>query len=157
MRESRTRRTVLRGTGAAITGGVIGLAGRLDDGADELSGGQRQRVGIARAVIQRPKILMADEPTSSLDPETSHAVMDLLTEIGREEGIPVLINIHEVPLAVEYADRILGLHDGELVFDDTPERLDENARDLVYRGIERSDTPPAARMAAASVSAVRED
>ena len=136
---------------------IVGMEGMENNRADELSGGQRQRVGIARAVIQRPKILMADEPTSSLDPETSHALMDLLTEIGREEGIPVLINIHEVPLAVEYADRILGLHDGELVFDDTPERLDENARDLVYRGIERSDTPPAARMAAASVSAVRED
>jgi len=136
---------------------IVGMEGMENKRADELSGGQRQRVGIARAVIQQPKILMADEPTSSLDPETSHAVMDLLTEIGREEGIPVLINIHEVPLAVEYADRILGLHDGDLVFDDAPERLDENARDLIYRGIDHAGTPPAARMGVAAAATVMKE
>lgn len=112
----------------------VGLAGHEDDRADELSGGQRQRVGIARAVLQQPKIILADEPTSSLDPETSHAVMDLLTEIAREEQIPVLINIHEVPLAREYADRIIGLWDGGIVFDGPPAELDEGAMDQVYRG-----------------------
>ncbi|APX97671.1 phosphonate ABC transporter ATP-binding protein [Natronorubrum daqingense] len=112
----------------------VGLGGHERDRADELSGGQRQRVGIARAVVQRPKIMLADEPTSSLDPETSHAVMELLTEIAADERIPVLINIHEVELAVEYADRIIGLADGELVFDGPPEALDETAKDRIYRG-----------------------
>ena len=113
---------------------TVGLGDMENKRADELSGGQRQRVGIARAVIQNPKILLADEPTSSLDPDTSHAVMDLLVEIAAEEDIPVLINIHEVDLAVEYADRILGLHDGKLVFDDDASALDDGARDVIYRG-----------------------
>ncbi len=94
----------------------VGVGGMENKRADELSGGQRQRIGIARAVLQRPKILLVDEPTSALDPETSFAVMELLTEIAREEGIPVLINIHEVELALEYTDRIVGLADGEVVF-----------------------------------------
>lgn len=111
----------------------VGLASHEDDRADELSGGQRQRVGIARAVLQKPKILLADEPTSSLDPETSHAVMRLLTEIAREEEIPVLINIHEVPLAREYAGRIIGLSNGTMVFDGTPTELTDAAMDRIYR------------------------
>jgi phosphonate transport system ATP-binding protein len=112
---------------------------------DELSGGQRQRVGIARAVIQEPKILLVDEPTSSLDPETSNTVMNLLTDIAAEREVPVLINIHEVDLAIEHADRIVGLHDGELVFEGTPADLDQQGLDQVYRGAEvpDSDTGPA--------------
>jgi phosphonate transport system ATP-binding protein len=112
----------------------VGLEGVENDRADELSGGQRQRVGIARAVIQRPKILLVDEPTSALDPETSIEVMDLLTEIAREDDIPVLINIHEVDLAVKYADRVVGLSNGELVFEGTADELDERAKDIIYRG-----------------------
>ena len=117
----------------------VGLGGHERDRADELSGGQRQRVGIARAVVQRPKIMLADEPTSSLDPETSHAVMELLTEIAAEEDIPILINIHEVDLALEYADRIIGLTDGEIVFDGPPGALDESAKDRIYRNGEPQD------------------
>ncbi len=112
----------------------VGLDGFENNRADALSGGQRQRVGIARAVIQQPKILLVDEPTSSLDPETSIAVMDLLTDIATEENIPVLINIHEVDLALDYTDRIIGLRDGELVFEGTAAELDEDARDTIYRG-----------------------
>ncbi len=115
---------------------TVGLAGMENKRADELSGGQRQRVGIARAVVQEPKILLADEPTSSLDPESSHAVMELLTDIADRKEIPIIINIHEVPLAVEYADRILGLHDGELVFDGPTADLDDDAKDVIYRGVE---------------------
>ncbi|THE63195.1 phosphonate ABC transporter ATP-binding protein [Salinadaptatus halalkaliphilus] len=113
---------------------TVGLADMENKRADELSGGQRQRVGIARAVVQEPTILLADEPTSSLDPDSSHAVMELLTAIAEERNIPIIINIHEVPLAVEYADRILGLHDGELVFDGPTDDLDKNAKDVIYRG-----------------------
>jgi phosphonate transport system ATP-binding protein len=113
---------------------TVGLADMENKRADALSGGQRQRVGIARAVVQEPTILLADEPTSSLDPESSHAVMDLLTEIAETQDIPVIINIHEVPLAIEYSDRILGLHDGELVYDGPAAGLDDAAKDVVYRG-----------------------
>lgn len=114
----------------------VGLAGQEDNRADELSGGQRQRVGIARAVMQGPKLLLADEPTSSLDPETSHTVLDILTDVAESEDIPVVMNIHEVPLAREHSDRIIGLHDGEIVFDGTPTELDEPSRDRIYRGRE---------------------
>ena len=114
----------------------VGLEGMENKRVDELSGGQRQRVGIARAVIQQPKILLVDEPTSSLDPETSGTVMRLLTDIAAERDVPVLINIHEVDLAIEHADRIVGLHDGELVFEGSPAELDQQGLDQVYRGAE---------------------
>ena len=114
----------------------VGLDDMENKRVDELSGGQRQRVGIARAVIQQPKILLVDEPTSSLDPETSDTVMRLLTDIAAEREVPVLINIHEVDLATEHADRIVGLHNGELVFEGTPDELDERGLDQVYRGAE---------------------
>lgn len=117
----------------------VGLAGLEDNRADELSGGQRQRVGIARAVMQGPKLLLADEPTSSLDPETSHTVLDILTDVAESEDIPVVMNIHEVPLAREHSDRIIGLHDGEIVFDGTPAELDEPSRGRIYRGQEPED------------------
>ncbi len=116
----------------------VGLAGFENNRADELSGGQRQRVGIARAVIQDPKIMLVDEPTSSLDPETSRDVMDLLTEIARDEEIPVLINIHEVELAVAYADRIVGLANGRVVYDGPASGLDERVEDTIYREGEQS-------------------
>ncbi|MFD1571168.1 phosphonate ABC transporter ATP-binding protein [Halorubrum laminariae] len=121
----------------------VGLGDMENKRVDELSGGQRQRVGIARAVIQQPTILLVDEPTSSLDPETSNTVMRLLTEIAAEQDIPVLINIHEVDLATDYADRIVGLHDGEIVFDGPPADLQDGALDRVYRGGDppESDAP----------------
>jgi phosphonate transport system ATP-binding protein len=118
----------------------VGLGGMENKRVDELSGGQRQRVGIARAVVQQPTILLVDEPTSSLDPETSSTVMRLLTEIAGERGIPVLINIHEVDLAVEHADRIVGLHDGEVVFEGAADELGDDALDRVYRGGDPPDS-----------------
>ncbi|RQG93522.1 phosphonate ABC transporter ATP-binding protein [Natrarchaeobius chitinivorans] len=113
---------------------TVDMAGYEDDRADELSGGQRQRVGIARAVIQNPKILLVDEPTSALDPETSRKVMELLIDIAQEEDISVLINIHEVHLATRFADKIFGLRDGEVVFEGLAAELDESAKDKIYRG-----------------------
>jgi phosphonate ABC transporter, ATP-binding protein len=124
----------------------VGLDDMENKRVDELSGGQRQRVGIARAVIQQPKILLVDEPTSSLDPETSDTVMRLLTDIAAERRVPVLINIHEVDLALEHADRIVGLHDGELVFEGRPTELNQQGLDQVYRGAE---VPEAAKQPAA--------
>jgi phosphonate transport system ATP-binding protein len=101
-------------------------------------------VGIARAVLQNPKLLLVDEPTSSLDPESSRKVMELLTEIAQEDDIPVLINIHEVHLAEEFADRILGLSDGELVFEGRVAELTDDVKDLIYRDgeeINAEDSP----------------
>lgn len=85
--------------------------------ADALSGGQQQRVGIARALAQRPKVILADEPVASLDPPTSHVVMQDLKRINREDGITTLVNLHFIDMAQEYADRIIGLREGRLVFD----------------------------------------
>ena len=122
---------------------LVGLDGMENKRVDELSGGQRQRVGIARAVVQEPKIVLADEPTSSLDPETSRDVMELLTDIAVDRDVPVLINIHEVDLAEKYADRILGLHDGELVFDGPAADLTSESKGVIYRGEEPPESATA--------------
>ena len=90
--------------------------------ASNLSGGQRQRVGIARALAQQPRIILADEPVASLDPPTSHVVMRDLQRINRELGITTIVNLHFLDLATAYADRIIGLRAGELVFDGSGSR-----------------------------------
>ena len=101
----------------------VGLEGRENARADALSGGQRQRVGIARALMQRPELLLVDEPTASLDPKTSRQIMRLIVELAHERGTPVLINIHDVALAQTFADHIVGLRDGRIVFEDASDRL----------------------------------
>jgi phosphonate transport system ATP-binding protein len=101
----------------------VGLEGRENARADALSGGQRQRVGIARALMQRPELLLVDEPTASLDPKTSRQIMRLIVELAHERGTPVLINIHDVALAQTFADHIVGLSDGRVVFEDGSDRL----------------------------------
>lgn len=110
----------------------VGLSDHADKRADALSGGQRQRVGIARALEQDPELLLIDEPTASLDPKTSRQIMRLITEICRERNLPTIINIHDVPLAQAFVDRILGLQDGELVFDGPPSDLTENVLTRIY-------------------------
>jgi phosphonate transport system ATP-binding protein len=110
----------------------VGLEGFENKRADALSGGQRQRVGIARALVQRPQILLVDEPTSSLDPRTSETVMALITGLAAEDGIPALVNIHDVPLARTFARRIIGLSAGKIVFDGPPGALDDAALERVY-------------------------
>jgi phosphonate transport system ATP-binding protein len=113
---------------------VVGLAGFAHERADALSGGQRQRVGIARAVMQQPALLLADEPTSSLDPKTSVEIMQLLTGIARERGIPVIINMHDVELAKRFADRVVGMAEGSVVFDGPPDGLSDEMLKKVYGG-----------------------
>ncbi len=113
---------------------VVGLSGFANRRADALSGGQRQRVGIARAVMQEPKLLLADEPTSSLDPKTSVEIMELLANVGRDRGIPVLINMHDVDLAKRFADRIIGMTDGTIVFDGAPAYLTDDVLKQIYGG-----------------------
>jgi phosphonate transport system ATP-binding protein len=102
--------------------------------ADQLSGGQRQRIGIARAIMQNPALILADEPTSSLDPKTSVEIMELLTGIASEREIPVVINIHNVELAKRYANRIIGMNGGEVVYDGLPENLTDHHLTQIYGG-----------------------
>ena len=91
--------------------------------AGTLSGGQQQRVAIARALMQKPKILLADEPISSLDPKNAKRVMDDMMKINREDGITVICNLHSLDVAKKYCDRLIGLSDGEVVFDGAPDDL----------------------------------
>lgn len=110
----------------------VGLSDHADKRADALSGGQRQRVGIARALEQDPDLLLVDEPTASLDPKTSRQIMRLITEICRERELPAIINIHDVVLAQSFADRIVGLRAGRIVFDGPPAELDTAALTTIY-------------------------
>jgi phosphonate transport system ATP-binding protein len=110
----------------------VGIADQLDKRADQLSGGQRQRVGIARALLQEPEILLVDEPTASLDPKTSRSVMRLLIELADEHGLAAIINIHDVALAKQFVSRIVGLREGLVVFDGSPDELDEAVLTEIY-------------------------
>ncbi|MGS4946015.1 phosphonate ABC transporter ATP-binding protein [Meridianimarinicoccus sp. RP-17] len=110
----------------------VGLMDKADNRADALSGGQRQRVGIARALAQEPELLLVDEPTASLDPKTSRQIMRLLTEICAERGLPAIVNIHDVPLAQQFMQRIVGLRAGRVVFDGTPDELTHDALTTIY-------------------------
>ena len=113
---------------------VVGLAGLANQRADSLSGGQRQRVGIARAVMQHPKLLLADEPTSSLDPKTSVEIMSLLRDLGTAKGIPIIVNMHDVELARRFADRIIGMAGGKVVYDGAPAGLTDTHLKTIYGG-----------------------
>ncbi len=113
---------------------VVGLKEFAIQRADALSGGQRQRVGIARAVMQEPRILLADEPTSSLDPKTSVEIMELMTQLAGERGIPVVVNIHDVHLGRRFAQRIIGMSGGGIVFDGPPDELRDEHLKLIYGG-----------------------
>ena len=113
---------------------IVGLEGFEHQRADSLSGGQRQRVGIARALMQQPALLLADEPTSSLDPKTSVEIMQLVTDIARKRGIPVVINMHDVELAKRFADRVIGMSGGSVVFDGPPDRLSDETLKTIYGG-----------------------
>jgi len=104
---------------------LVGIADKMHNRADELSGGQQQRVGIARALMQDPKLLLADEPVASLDPATSHSVLKYVEQLNRERGVTVLCSLHFLSLARTYGTRIIALKDGELVFEGLPVEIDE--------------------------------
>ena len=113
---------------------IVGLGDFAQARADSLSGGQRQRVGIARAMMQEPRLLLADEPTSSLDPKTSVEIMGLMQTLAQAHGFPVIVNIHNVELARRFADRIVGMTGGGVVYDGTPERITERHLKEIYGG-----------------------
>ncbi|MFP4350987.1 MAG: phosphonate ABC transporter ATP-binding protein, partial [Desulfococcaceae bacterium] len=110
----------------------VGLDPMVDKRADELSGGQRQRVGICRALIQNPQLLLVDEPTASLDPKTSRQIMRLICELCKERGLSAIINIHDVQLARIFAERVVGLRMGEIVYDGLPDRLTPKVLTEIY-------------------------
>jgi phosphonate transport system ATP-binding protein len=110
----------------------VALSDHVEKRADELSGGQRQRVGIARALMQEPDLLLLDEPTSALDPKISRDVMALVRGLAREYRVPVLCNIHDVQLATEFCNRVIGLQDGVKKFDGSVAAMDRRRLDEIY-------------------------
>ncbi|HEX7975818.1 MAG TPA: phosphonate ABC transporter ATP-binding protein [Anaerolineales bacterium] len=116
----------------------VGIADKARQRADELSGGQQQRVGIARAMIQDPEIILADEPVASLDPVLAHSIMQYLEQINREDGVTVLCSLHFLDLVHRYADRVIALNQGRLVFDGTPQEIDDQRfKDIYGKDAER--------------------
>ena len=110
----------------------VGLDHMVDKRADALSGGQRQRVGIVRALMQDPELLLVDEPTASLDPKTSRQIMRLIIELAKERELAAIINIHDVALAQQFAERIVGLHAGRIVFDGPATDLTPEVLTTIY-------------------------
>ena len=110
----------------------VGLGGMENKRADALSGGQRQRVGIARALMQSPKLLLVDEPTASLDPKTSRQIMRLILELCQERGLAAIVNIHDVVLATEFLPRIVGLRAGSVVYDGPAAEIDKTVLTNIY-------------------------
>ena len=112
---------------------TVGLLKKAYKRADELSGGQRQRVGIARAIIKKPLLLLADEPVASLDPKAAELIMLLLKKVNRDSNITVICNLHQVDLASKYSDRIVGLLDGEIKFDQPASNIDKMGINQIYK------------------------
>lgn len=117
---------------------LLGLADQKYKRCDQLSGGQKQRVGIARALIQNPKVLLCDEPIASLDPNSSKVIMDYLKEVSIKFGITCLVNLHQVEVALKYSDRIIGINKGRKVFDGKPEEVTDKVVQMIY-GTEAKD------------------
>lgn len=119
----------------------VGLMDRALDRADQLSGGQQQRVGIARALVQQPKVLLADEPVASLDPATAERLLALLHGICRSDGLTLIVSLHQVEFARQFADRIVGLQAGSVVFDGAPAELTPDRAQSLYRAAGEPSPP----------------
>ncbi|MCB9060195.1 MAG: phosphonate ABC transporter ATP-binding protein [Halobacteriovoraceae bacterium] len=111
---------------------IVGLSGKENVRADNLSGGQQQRVAIARTLMQNPEVLLADEPVASLDPATSHSVMQYLKKVNEELGVTILCNLHFLSLVRQYATRVIALKGGELIYEGCPNDIDENWFQTIY-------------------------
>ena len=110
----------------------VGIADKAAQRADELSGGQQQRVGIARALMQDPQMILADEPVASLDPVLAHSIMQYLELINKEDGVTVLCSLHFLDLVHRYANRVIALNEGKLVFDGAPQEIDDQRFKEIY-------------------------
>ncbi len=110
----------------------VGLQDKAYQRADQLSGGQQQRVGIARALVQQPEVLLADEPTASLDPKSSRMIMEILSRINKEDGLTLLVSMHNVDLGLEYASRVVGLRHGRVVLDKPANDVDRDDLEWIY-------------------------
>jgi phosphonate transport system ATP-binding protein len=116
----------------------VGISGKATNRADELSGGQRQRVGIARALMQEPELMLADEPVASLDPALAHSIMRYLQQINREDGITVVCSLHFLDLVQQYGTRAIALNEGRVVFDGSPSSInDERFKEIYGQEAER--------------------
>jgi phosphonate transport system ATP-binding protein len=113
---------------------TVGLLDEADQRADSMSGGQKQRVGIARALVQDPGLLLADEPVASLDPKAAREVMGYMKQAAAERDLTAITSLHQVNIAREFGDRFFGIRDGELVFDGTGEDLSMDVIDQIYYG-----------------------
>ena len=111
----------------------LGLEQQVYKRCDELSGGQKQRVGIARAIMQQPKLILCDEPIASLDPKASKTIMDQLAEINKNKKITCIVNLHQVDVAMKYSQRIIGVAGGKIVYDGSPEKLDQETIHRIYQ------------------------
>ena len=111
---------------------TVGLLEKSYNRSDELSGGQRQRVGIARAIIKRPLLLLADEPVASLDPKAANLILSLLKKINKDFGTTILCNLHQVDLAKKYSDRVIGLLDGKIIFDEKSNQIKKTDLEKIY-------------------------
>ncbi len=110
----------------------LGLADQMHKRCDELSGGQKQRVGIARALVQDPRLILCDEPIASLDPSSSKTIMDHLHRISRDMKITILMNLHQVDVAIKYSDRIIGIREGSVVYEGEPRKLKKKMVAEIY-------------------------
>ncbi|MCC5895980.1 MAG: phosphonate ABC transporter ATP-binding protein [Alkalibacterium sp.] len=122
----------------------VGILDKAYNRVDQLSGGQQQRVALARTIAQHPDIILADEPVASLDPVTAKVVMDDFKKINKETNMSILINIHHVELALEYADRVIGIRQGEIVYDGKSEEVSQDVLNQIYGSVEnipKADDP----------------
>jgi phosphonate transport system ATP-binding protein len=123
---------------------TVGLLGAADQRAGSMSGGQKQRVGIARALVQDPALLLADEPVASLDPKAARDVMGYMRDAAAERDLTTVVSLHQVNIAREFGDRFVGLRNGEVVFDGDRDALDMDAVNRIYYGGSAADGPPTA-------------
>ena len=116
---------------------LLGLEDKLKNMPNNLSGGQQQRVAIARALMQQAKVILADEPIASLDPESARIVMDTLRDINQNDGITVVVTLHQVDYALRYCERIVALRQGHVFYDGSSQQFDNERFDHLYRSINR--------------------
>lgn len=111
---------------------TVGLIDKAYNLANDLSGGQRQRVGIARAIVKEPALILADEPVASLDPKSSETVMNLLRDVNKRFRTTVICNLHQSDLALKFSDRLIGLNDGQIIFDRFSKNINSNMLKKIY-------------------------